>query len=96
MPLLELQGEVIIESEAIVRRIAECLFPSPSGLELLPAAQKEVIDQFVQLWVHTVEGRYYDVLTARDEQAARYYLAHFVEALVHVENHLWLPRYEWG
>lgn len=94
VPLLEIGREVIIESETIVRVIADVFPGNCNGL--LPAAERAHVDRFIRLWVDTVEVRYYDLLRASNEQEAKFREAAFVGALVEVENVLWEPRYSWG
>jgi len=92
--LLEIGNDVIIESEVIARRIATefCEGDEATGSILVPPGQQPVIDRFIHLWTHMVEKRYYDVLTAPTEDAAKYLTYLLLEALIEVENLLWEPR----
>ncbi len=96
VPLLEIDGQVVIESETIVRYIiTKC---GDGSTKLLPPGQAERfhVDSFIKLWTSTVEPRYYDVLAAPSENHAKYATAMFVEALIEVENALWGPRMAWS
>jgi len=95
VPLLELDDDVIIESETIVRRIAAECDPSST---LLPGGESELwhTNRFIQLWTSTVVARYYDVLTSPNEQHVNYNTAMFIEALREAENALWEPRLAWS
>ncbi len=84
VPLLELDGEVIVESIDIARRVARL----PGGESLLPPDGASRVDAFVRLWTGRVEGAYYDVLSAPSEPAAGLATSALVATLVQVEDAL--------
>ena len=84
VPLLELDGRVIVESIDVAKAVA-------SGTPLYPPGDAACIDDFVSHWC-AVERAYYAVLSASSEHAVRTATAAFVESLSGVENRLWERR----
>lgn len=92
VPLLEIEGDVIVESEVIVRRIATSF---STGVNLAPAGSSgQHVEAFIALWSGCVESAYYDVLRASSESKVGAATAGLLSALADVETALWARRME--